>query len=457
MGKFLMVVLLPACLVAQNPGVEGEWQGTLQAGGVKLRLALHVTKDASGNLTSKLDSIDQGANGIPVQTTTFSGGRLRLDISVLNASFDGTMKSGGSEIEGIFTQGADLPLTFARVAKIAALVRPQTPKPPFPYDAVDVAYENNGIRLAGTLTIPHGAGPFAAALLITGSGPQDRDESLMGHKPFWIIADHLSRHGIAVLRLDDRGMGQSTGKSAMTTIQEMASDVLAGVGFLKARKEIDPRHIGVIGHSEGGIVGPLAASQSPDIAFVVLLAGTGVTGEQVLYLQSEMIMRTAGAGDAAIAQNRQIQEFIFNVLRAEQGNGDRQAVLAKLREAWKQQRGSDAPKAMDAQFESVTTPELRSFIFYDPAPTLKKVKVPVLALNGSRDVQVPVRQNLPAIVAALTEGGNPDVTAIELPGLNHLFQHCKTCSPTEYGEIEETFAPEALDIMTEWLARHTHK
>jgi uncharacterized protein len=454
MSKFAAAFFVTTFAFAQTKGVEGDWQGTLSAGAVKLRIGLHILKDAAGNLTAKFDSIDQSAMGLPVKAATFTGNRLALDIAVSQASFEGTLSVDGSEIAGTFTQGAGVPLTFKRVDKVDTLRRPQEPKPPFPYDATDVAYENHGIKLAGTLTVPRGAGPFPAALLITGSGPQDRDETLFGHKPFWVIADHLTRHGIAVLRLDDRGVGQSAGNSTMTSIQEMAGDVLAGVQFLKGRKEIDARHIGLIGHSEGGITGPLAASQSPDVAFVIMLAGTGVTGEQVLFLQAEMVIRAEGGSEEGAAQNRKLQELLFKVLHQEQDEKDRQVVIQKLRDAWKADQGSDAPPAMQAQFASITSTEMRTFVLFDPAETLRKVKVPVLAMNGSRDVQVPPGQNLPAIVSALTAGGNPDMTAIELPGLNHLFQHCKTCAPSEYGTLEETFSAEALEIMTAWLTRH---
>ncbi len=453
--RLFAVVCFAACGFAQTNGIEGTWQGTLAVSGVKLRLGLHITKDASGKLTSTMDSIDQGAMGIPIATTTLTGDRLVLDMPSMHASYSGTVQPGASEITGTFTQGADVPLTFRRVEKIETLNRPQNPKGPFPYEAVDVKYESEGATLAGTLTVPRGSGPFPAALMITGSGPQDRDESLMGHKPFWVIADFLTRHGVAVLRVDDRGVKQSTGNSAMTTFPEMASDVLAGVHFLKGRKEIDGKKIGVIGHSEGGIVGPLAASESADIAFVVMLAGTGVPGDQLLHLQAQLVMRGMGVSEAAIAQNNKIQDFIFGVLRAEKDEADSRAVLQKLRDEWKAQHGGqEAPKELDAEFAKSSSAEMRSLVMLDPAEILRKVKAPVLALNGSRDVQVPPQQNLPAIVAALTGGGNPDVTAVELPGLNHLFQHCKSCTPGEYGELEETFAPEALEAMGNWIGRH---
>ncbi len=469
-AKLAVLLLAAAAASAQGvtQGIEGTWQGTLNAGAINLRMAIHVTRDDKGALITKIDSLDQGVNGIPVKETMFANGKLHLDMPNMRATYDGTLD--GDQIRGTFTQGAPLPLVFKRVDKIEELKRPQNPKPPFPYDAVDVEYENRaaGVKLAGTLTVPRGTGPFPAAILITGSGPQDRDESLMGHKPFWIIADYLTRRGIVVLRVDDRGVGKSTGNSVRTPIQDMAGDVLTGVEFLKGRKEVDPKRIGVIGHSEGGIIGPMVAAQSPDVAFVAMLAGTGVTGEQVMYLQSELIIRAQGGGEAAIARNHAVQEMLFNALRAERDEKDDKVVLDKLREAWskmkaglsaaeRSQLNANTDKAMEAQFAGVMSPEIRSFIFHDPAEVLKKVRVPVLAMNGSRDVQVSAKQNLPAIVAALTAGGNDDITAVELPGLNHLFQKCKTCFPGEYGQLEETFSPVALQILGDWVVRHTSR
>jgi pimeloyl-ACP methyl ester carboxylesterase len=457
MGKNLTrLLLLTSAAWAQTTGLVGTWQGTIDAGALKLRMGLHISKSESGEFSSKVDSIDQNVMGIPVKQTTVSGNTLHLEMPNMNAKYDGTLSADGSEIAGKFIQGAAVPLTFKRVDKIETVSRPQAPKSPFPYDAEDVVYENKtGIKLAGTITFPRGNGPFPVAIMITGSGPQDRDESLMGHKPFLIIADYLTRRGIAVLRVDDRGIGKSTGNSTQTTLDEMAGDVLAGVEYLKGRKEVNAKQIGVIGHSEGGIVGPLAASRSSDIAFVVMLAGTGVTGEQVMYLQSELVIRASGGGQEAINKNHALQEMLFTVLRSEKDEKDEKMVADKIKEAWKKLRPGDPESAIEGEGARVISPEIRSFIFLDPAEALRKLKVPVLALNGSRDVQVPPRQNLPAIVAALAAGGNPDFAAVELPGLNHLFQKCKTCAPSEYGALEETFSPTALEVMGDWLVRHT--
>jgi uncharacterized protein len=451
MWKPLIAGFALAAAGRAQTGMEGSWQGTLEAGAVKLRIGLHISKDAGG-WTSTFDSIDQGARGLPVKVTTVSGQTLHFEMPAMAIQFDGTLSADGTRIAGTFTQGAEIPMVFKRVEKIETLNRPQTPKAPFPYKSIDVSYEDKQGKLAGTLTVPEGAGPFPAAIMITGSGPQNRDEELFGHKPFLVIADYLSRHGIAVLRIDDRGVGGSSGRSSQQTIQEMAADVLSDVDFLKGRPEINSKKIGVIGHSEGGIVGPLAASQSSDIAFVVMLAGTGVTGEQVMYRQAELIARARGGTDASIAQNRAIQEMIFAAARTAP---DEQTGLERFRAEWRKAHGSDPGAVLESQAKSVLAPEIHSFAFYDPAEALRKLKVPVLALNGSRDLQVPPSQNLPAIRAALTAGGNKDFEVIELPGLNHLFQSCQSCSPGEYGQIEETFSPKALEIMGEWLARHT--
>ena len=348
--------------------------------------------------------------------------------------------------------------------KIQSASRPQNPKPPFPYDAIDVNYENRagGVELAGTLDEPLGVGPFPAAILITGSGPQDRDETIVGHKPFLVISDYLARRGIATLRVDDRGVGKSTGNSMRATIGDMADDVLAGVAFLKARKEIDPKHVGLIGHSEGGVVGPIAASRSSDVAFVVMLAGPGVNLEQVLYRQGELMRRAAGANDRGVALGRAVQELVIGVLKSEP---DELAAARKIRDGWAKIKAALPPderrelarsnEAMEAQIATFNVPEIRSMLVYQPADTLRKLRIPVLALNGSQDLQVAPDQNLPAISAALSASGSSDFTVTELPGLNHLFQKCNRCTLAEYSTLEETFSPAALEAMGDWLVQHT--
>jgi pimeloyl-ACP methyl ester carboxylesterase len=344
-------------------------------------------------------------------------------------------------------------------------VRPQNPKKPYPYDEEDVIYDNpkSGNKLAGTLTLPRSPGPHPVVLLITGSGPQDRDEALLGHRPFLVIADYLTRRGIAVLRVDDRGTGKSTGKFEGATTVDFAGDARASVDFLKTRQDIDPKQIGLVGHSEGGIIAPMLASESSDIAFIVMLAGPGVTGEEILLAQQFLIARAMGTPEDEAERSRGIERFILSVVKEEP---DEAEVKRKVREGIEKlsaampedQRKKQIEKiaAIEKQIPTLISAWFRAFLVYDPRPALEKVKVPVLAMNGALDLQVPPHQNLPAIVAALEAGGNPDYQIVKLAHLNHLFQTAQTGSPTEYAKIEETFAPAALETMGEWIGRHTH-
>jgi hypothetical protein len=346
----------------------------------------------------------------------------------------------------------------------AAKKRPQEPKPPFPYKAENVTYSNAaaGAKFAGTLTLPRSGGPFPAVLLITGSGQQDRDESIFGHRPFLVIADYLTRRGIAVLRVDDRGVGGSTGDVAHATSEDFASDVLAGIAYLKSRADIDPRRIGLVGHSEGGLIAPMVARRSPDVAFIVLLAGTGIPGDQILYLQQAAIARQMGASTPTILINRAVEQLLLTAIKrgtdpaapdpkSKQPVDDRRAPPPKDD---KKPADNEASAAMDKLAKRVGSPWLRFFISYDPRPALREVRCPVLALIGSKDIQVPAKENLPEIEKALKAGGNKNYMVKELPNLNHLFQTCRTGNIDEYGRIEETFAPSALELIADWVSRH---
>lgn len=341
--------------------------------------------------------------------------------------------------------------------------RPQTPQPPFPYECRDVEVVNDlsMFKLAGTLTIPNAPGKHPAAILITGSGPQDRDETIFDHKPFLVIADHLTRHGIAVLRLDDRGFGGSTGNHATATTQDFASDIAAALTFLRDQSEIDANRIGLIGHSEGGIIAPLVAATRPqEVKFMVLLAAPCIPGAELLKEQSELMARAAGMKEEAIAvQNQAMPALLAMVER----DADNEEIAAYIREEGLKQAtaaGADpnSPEtiaAVDAvvkaQSQMLTTPWMRWFIKYDPRPILTSINCPVLALNGSLDTQVPAQVNLAEIEKALKKAGNTDVTTREFPGLNHLFQTARTGALDEYAQIEETFAPDALEAMTSWI------
>jgi len=440
-------------------GIEGTWFGIIR----KLRLVLKVSKGADGKLAYKLYSLEQG--DLPVDTFDFTDPKFRFEMKAFGAYFEGALNKDG-EIAGTFKQGnASFPLVFKRVLEVPQLNRPQEPKKPYPYEEEEVTYENkrDKVRISGTLTRPRGArGPVPAVLLITGSGPQNRDEAIMGHRPFLVLADYLTRKGIAVLRVDDRGIGGTSDGTPDDTSENYVADVLAGVEFLKTRKEINAREIGLIGHSEGGMVAPLVAAQSKDVAFLVLIAGPGLPGARLILLQNDMLSRVGGMSDDTREQMRLLYTRIFAVLKEEKDNA---AAEKKIREALNSQlsRMTDAQKqefaeikrVVEAQGSMYVSPWFRYFLNYDPRPALMKVKVPVLAVNGERDLQVPADENLAAISEALKAGGNKDYAVVKLPRLNHLLQTSKSGALEEYGEIEETISPAALDTITNWILKHT--
>ena len=447
--------------------LEGIWEGKLKLnGGVELRLALKVEKGKDGRLKAALASPDQGANNIPVSSIEFKDDVLNVESKVIAAKFTGKKNKEKSAFEGEFHQGgAKLPLVLKKTDKITEAARPQTPKPPFPYRALDVSYENKtaGVGLTGTLTLPTGKGPFPAVILITGSGAQDRDETILGHKPFLVLADYLTRRGVAVLRVDDRGVGGSTGSTKTSTSDDFAGDALSGLAFLKGRTEIDVKKIGLCGHSEGGLIAPIAAARSKDVAFIVLMAGTGLPGSEILETQGQLILKAGGASESEMKKERDLQKRLIEIITTEK---DEKAAQAKLRGAWKEivaAMPESERKALDASggsldeaaIEGVNNAWFRYFLTYDPRSTLRTVRCPVLAVNGEKDLQVSAKENLAEIAKALTAGGNANVKTVELPGLNHLFQPCKIGSPSEYGSIETTIAPEALKTIGDWIVLQT--
>jgi pimeloyl-ACP methyl ester carboxylesterase len=302
--------------------------------------------------------------------------------------------------------------------------------------------------LAATLTVPRGKGPFPAVLLIVGSGPHDRDESLMGHKPFLVLSDYLTRKGIVVLRADKRGVDKSTGDLTSATTADFATDAEAGVAYLKTRSEVDPRKIGLIGHSEGGIIAPMVAARNSGVAFIVLMAGTGVPGDQIIVEQLRLIEEAGGASKDKASGDAAKEGEVLTLVEKEK---DIATLDKELHEKFV---SAGMPEAqIDASIKTVTTPWFRDFLAYDPATALRKVACPVLVLNGEKDLQVPPAQNLPAIRKALEDGGNKHFEIDELPDLNHLFQTAKTGSPIEYAEIEETISPLALGKIAGWILK----
>jgi fermentation-respiration switch protein FrsA (DUF1100 family) len=437
---------------AAPSNIDGMWMGKLDTGAIKLRLIFKIVNTADG-LTATLQSPDQSEAWMHATSVSRAGNSLTIAIKPIAAVFEGKIGADRMTITGTFTQGGNpLPLVLNRVKDQADLEqrRPQNPVKPYPYRDEDVTYVNKtaGNTLPATLTIPPGKGPFPAALLIVGSGPHDRDESLLGHKPFLVLSDYLTRKGIAVLRADKRGIGKSTGDYATSTTADFAGDAEAGVAYLKTRAEVDPHKIGLIGHSEGGVIAPMVAAGDPDVAFIVMMAGTGVTGNQIIVEQSRLIELAGGASQEKADEDAARQSDLLAVVVKEKDSATLENDLGiKL-------IANGTPEAqVGTQVKALTSPWFRYFLTYDPATALRKVTCPVLAINGSKDLQVPPALNLPAIRKALEEGGNKHFEIDELPGLNHLFQTAKTGSPSEYAEIEETMSPVALDKIAGWILK----
>ncbi len=431
--------------------IDGYWAGTLDVGAIKLRMVFHITNTVDG-LTATADSPDQGATGMPVTTVIRDGSSLKLEMKQLGGTFDGKISEDHSSLTGTWSQnGRDFPLVLKHVKDKAELElrRPQNPVRPYPYREEEVSYDNKlqGDRFAGTLTIPQGKGPFPAVLLITGSGPQDRDETLMGHKPFLVLSDYLTRAGIVVLRVDDRGVGKSTGDFKTATTADFATDVEAGVAFLKTRSEIDHHKIGLIGHSEGAIIAPMVAARTHDVGFIVMMAGSGVPGDQIIVEQTLLISEASGVSkEDAEKQATEERELLAFVVKEKDSATLKEELRVRL-------AGKAEEPLLGAQIQTLTSPWFRYFLAYDPAIALRKVRCPVLALSGEKDLQVPPKQNLPAIRKALEDGGNKNFEIDELPGLNHLFQTAKTGAPSEYSTIEETISAVALEKISSWIRK----
>jgi len=436
---------------------EGVWQGALEGNGMRLRLQLHVSHDDQKQLVAALDSPDQGVGGLPAIKVSQKDASFHFEIPVVSGVYEGTLNAGKMALTGTWTQnGVEQKLDFQRSDQLLELVRPQNPVKPYPYKEEEVSFPNGKakISLAGTLTLPRAPGPFPAAVLLSDSGPHDRDESIVGHRPFLVLADHLTRKGIAVLRFDKRGIGKSTGDFANATTEDFAGDAEAALAYLKTRKEIDLKKTGLIGHGEGGMIAPLVAAHSSDVAWIVLLAGPGLNGEDTLLLQSELILKTAGVDDDQIAKTREFNRQTYALVRQEKDTATLQAKLSDLVEN-SGMSASLPPAALQSQVRLMVSPWFRFSLDYDPVPTLQKTMCPVLALNGEKDLQVAPKENLAKIQKALQDGGNKDFQTTELSGLNHLFQHSPTGSPTEYGGIQETMAPEALNAVSDWVLKHS--
>ncbi len=434
--------------------IDGAWIGTLDTGATKLRVVFHILTTKDGLIRGTLDSPDQGAHGIPVDSVVRNGPQLTLNVKAVGGKFEGRIKGDSTAIEGTWSQGEGrLPLTLRRLKSTADLElrRSQNPTPPFPYREELVTFENTaaGVKLAATLNVPRGQGPFPGVVLISGSGPNNRDEAVMGHKPFLVISDFLARRNFAVLRYDKRGVGGSSGVYAKATTADFASDAGAAIAYLRSRPEVDAHRVGLLGHSEGGEIAPMVAANDPMVAFVVMLAGPGVPGDQLLVEQTQAIAMSMGVPREKVKSEAADERELLMLVKSSRDD-------ATLENQMRVKLAGKMPEAqLGATIRQASTPWFRYFVNYDPAPVLERVKCPVLALIGEKDTQVPPQQNLPALRAALKAGGNKDFEVDEMPGLNHLFQPARTGAPAEYSQIETTISPLALDKIANWMEIHT--
>jgi len=458
------VLAIATPLAAQTVDAAGHWEGSIETPGQALVVMVDLA-ETDGAWSGTIDIPAQGADGLPLSDVSVDtdSGAVRFTMQGVpgEPTFEGTL--AGGEITGEFSQGpARLPFRLGREAvEVEAPSRPQEPEPPFPYDAEEVEYTARDVKIAGTLTLPPGDGKVPAALLISGSGALNRDLELAGHKPFLVLADHLTRLGIAVLRVDDRGIGGSTGSTWQSTSRDKANDVLFGVRFLRGHDRIDPERVGLIGISEGGLVAPLALNrvEPGTIAYAVLLAGPGVPGGDLLRQQLRRIAAADGAPAEMIEELAALQDKGLRIIASDMPRAEAEAALRQVAEEQMaaspetaQLSGEDLEAALSAAVDTNLSPWFRFFIRYDPRPALGGLAVPTLALFGGKDTQVDADQNQSAMEAAFAGAGNRDITVRRFPEMNHLFQTAGTGSPNEYAQIEETMAPEVLDLIGSWIA-----
>tara|TARA_R110002073_G_scaffold14554_1_gene59259 strand:+ start:27710 stop:29143 length:1434 start_codon:yes stop_codon:yes gene_type:complete len=445
---------------AYTQDITGDWSGKTKRGDKEITFVFNIEqKNSMYSTTMNVPTFR--VSGIKPSVTTFTNGKLIIDGSNVGMNYEGVFNIETQQFEGTYKEGGlELILNLKKGAvKIADLRRPQEPEKPYPYYEEDVVFKNTEakIELAGTLTLPNKNGKFPVAILISGSGPQDRDESFMGHKPFLVLSDHLTKQGIGVLRFDDRGIGKSTGDFGNATTEDFSKDVLSAITYLKTRNDVDLKHIGLIGHSEGGIIAPLAANNSKDIAFMVLLASTGISGAKLSLMQSKTLRQFPVKDEVAYEKNTRKAIAIVTSNKSETEiekeltkhyNNFLRPILTSL----------NVPKEkinlfIESQLKTSLQPWSRYFLQYNPADEIEKLQIPILSLNGSKDTQVKAKINQEGIRKALIKGGNKDYEIIELENLNHFFQECETGKMDEYRKIEQTFSPTALKEISNWILK----
>lgn len=458
----LLLLLLAQSIQAQKFDLSGSWLGALDFNGRSMDILISF-EQTDGTYTGNLSSEKQQLKGIGITNIQLSLPELKFDIPLAGGRWEGTVDEKTNTLKGHWVQGpmkAELNLEKQKVKpQLKIKDRPQTPQAPFPYTVHEVTFTNerDGTTLAGTLTIPSGTGPFPAAILLTVAGPNDRDQSHGSpqHKPFMVLADHLTRQGIAVLRTDDRGIGGSSGDIFESTMEDFAYDALAGFNMLKKRPDIKASQIGFIGNSEGTLVGPMAAAINEETAFIITLGGMGIKGSEVILDQVSAIGKLGGLDATGIEKLRDHTQNLFKAVQKET-NPEKAAkrlrkLLANSEKPEMDERLFLVPKSVDEQIRIFSSPWYRYQVNFDPAPVLQTITCPFLALHGSKDPFVAPDKNLEAIAGHLRKAGNRQYATVLLPDVNHVFQDATSGSPLDYNQNETSFSPRALELITSWL------
>lgn len=445
-----LLLIFNSCLGFSQNNLEGAWLGNLQFGTTELPFVVHVKKLDNG-WHATADSPKQGVKGIPAKMNV-KGDSILFEIQ------------GGIQVKGIqindstlttvFSQsGVNVPLVLKRspqwLQEIQSLKRPQTPIPPYGYDTLDVKFKNEfaNITLAGTLTSPKGSGKYPAVILLTGSGAQNRNEELFGHQPFKVLADYLTRNGIIVLRYDDRGTGESEGVFETSTIEDFSKDAISAFNFLKDQEHVDVNKIGIIGHSEGGLIAQLLAAQAlPHLSYIVTLAGPAISIDELMVEQLYAVGKAQGMSEVNLAAARKINQKNFQIVKS---NLNESEAYQQLRDNMKEVLGGTENEQTRRELLTMLAPAYRYFLRIEPERFLPNIHIPMFAAFGSLDVQVPADQNLKSLFDLLPK--NSKTMLKEYEEVNHLFQKAKTGSVSEYAQIEETFNEEVMKDIVDWI------
>lgn len=454
------IAFILSIVSAYSQDISGDWSGTAKRGDKEITFVFNIEQENSTYSTT-MSVPTFRISGIKPSATTFTNGTLIVDGSNVGMNYEGVLNNKAQQFEGTYKEGGiEMILNLKKGAvKTEDLRRPQEPVKPYPYYNEEVVFENTEakITLAGTLTLPNKNGKFPVVILISGSGPQDRDESFMGHKPFLVLSDYLTKQGIGVLRFDDRGHGESTGDFGNATTEDFSKDALSAITYLRTRNDVDIKNIGLIGHSEGGIIAPLVANNSKDVAFMVLLASTGISGTELSVMQSKTLRQFPVKDEVAYEKNTRKAIAIVTSNKSDleiknelttHYNTFTRPILTSL----------NVPEEkinlfIESQLKRSLKPWSRYFLQYNPADEIEKLQMPVLSLNGTKDTQVNAKINQEGIRKALIKGNNQDYKIVELENLNHFFQECKTGKMDEYRKIEQTFSPTALKEISNWILK----